>query len=29
LKGEKVNQNWRILESDLLEFQNSEWFQSL
>ncbi len=29
LKGKKVNQNWHILESDLLEFQNSEWFQSL
>jgi DNA-binding Xre family transcriptional regulator len=29
LKGEKVNQNWRILESDLLEFQSSEWFQNL
>ncbi len=29
LKGEKVNGNWRILESDLLEFQSSEWFQNL
>jgi DNA-binding Xre family transcriptional regulator len=29
LKGEKIGLNWRILESDLLEFQNSEWFQSL
>ncbi len=29
LKGEKVNGNWRILESDLIEFQNSEWFQNL
>jgi DNA-binding Xre family transcriptional regulator len=29
LKGEKVNGNWQILESDLIEFQNSEWFQNL
>jgi DNA-binding Xre family transcriptional regulator len=29
LKGEKVGLNWQILEFDLLEFQNSEWFQSL
>jgi DNA-binding Xre family transcriptional regulator len=29
LKGEKPNQIWQILESDLLEFQNSEWFQAL
>ncbi len=29
LKGEKVGLNWQILEFDLLEFQNSEWFQNL
>ncbi len=29
LKGEKVGGSWQILESDLLEFQNSEWFQNL
>jgi DNA-binding Xre family transcriptional regulator len=29
LVGEKVGRNWQILESDLLEFQSSEWFQKL
>jgi DNA-binding Xre family transcriptional regulator len=29
LKGKKPGRTWIILESDLLEFQSSEWFQNL
>lgn len=29
LRGEKIDREWQIWASDLLEFQNSDWFRNL